>query len=732
MTVRARVKDYEGNAVDRGLLVDPTDITVEEGDRGKISVVLKRRPKGTVAVGISQNPAGVFAVNKQIMRFTPENWSEPQLLWLQAPEDDDATDETAVFTFATRHGGYNGLTPVTVTARVEDNDDVPASSESYPTVSIGDASADEGNASGEIFFEVSLSEPADRLAAVDFRTVAGGTASVGADYRNEWYTVFIPAGRTSTLAAVQIFDDDIDDDGETLIVEISNARLVTWTGGRWPRLDIETARATGTIHNSDPLPKDWLARFGRTVAEHVLEAVETRTRAPRAPGAALTLAGQQAGAASAERELGRARAEGGLADRLRIESDFDRMRGLSGRTMTERELLTGSSFALAGGTQGTGFYTLWGRGAATQFDGREGGLSLDGEVASGMLGADWTGGPVTAGLAVSRSRGDGSYRGEAGGGAITSSLTGVYPWGGYAVNDRLSLWAVTGFGEGTLTLIPEGQAPIETDLDLAMAAAGLRSVLAEASETGGIELALKSDAMGVRTSTARARGLEAEETEVTRLRLGLEGSRPLPFEGGASLTPSIEFGARHDGGDAETGFGVEIGGGLAWSDPRTGLSAELRARGLLSHAAEGFREHGVSGSLSWDPTPASERGLELTMSQTVGVHSASGMDAIFEQGTLARLAAGDSGGDGDTLAQRGYGIRLGYGLAAFGDGFTSKPELGFGLSNGRRDYSLGWRLMREGRYGGSLGLSLEASLRESANDNANPEHAVGARLSARF
>ena len=120
------------------------------------------------------------------------------------------------------------------------------------------------------------------------------------------------------------------------------------------------------------------------------------------------------------------------------------------------------------------------------------------------------------------------------------------------------------------------------------------------------------------------------------------------------------------------------------------------------------------------------------MSQTAGTQSASGMDASFERGTLAGLAAGDIGGDGDTLAQREFGIRLGYGLAALGDGFTSKPGLGFGLSNGQRAYSVGWRLMREDRCGGSFGLSLVASLRESADDNANPELALGTRLSVRF
>ena len=60
------------------------------------------------------------------------------------------------------------------------------------------------------------------------------------------------------------------------------------------------------------------------------------------------------------------------------------------------------------------------------------------------------------------------------------------------------------------------------------------------------------------------------------------------------LTPSAEIGVRHDGGDAETGFGADIGAGVAWSDPKRGLRAELRGRGLLTHESKGFRERGIS------------------------------------------------------------------------------------------------------------------------------------------
>ena len=48
----------------------------------------------------------------------------------------------------------------------------------------------------------------------------------------------------------------------------------------------------------------------------------------------------------------------------------------------------------------SGTVSVWGRGAVTRFDGREGDLAVDGEVASGLFGADWNQGALTAGLLV--------------------------------------------------------------------------------------------------------------------------------------------------------------------------------------------------------------------------------------------------------------------------------------------------------------------------------------------
>ena len=120
------------------------------------------------------------------------------------------------------------------------------------------------------------------------------------------------------------------------------------------------------------------------------------------------------------------------------------------------------------------------------------------------------------------------------------------------------------------------------------------------------------------------------------------------------------------------------------------------------------------------------------------------MDALLSRGTLAGLAANDNGslgsGDsaGDVLGQGRFEMKVGYGLAAFGDRFTVTPEAGFGFSATQRDYSLGWRLTRAGSGPGSLELSMEARRREAANPGpaagagAAPEHEIGLELTARF
>ena len=546
-------------------------------------------------------------------------------------------------------------------------------------------------------FRVTLSLPFPETVTVRYRTL-DRSAKAGLDYLTTTGVLAFAPGETAKVVSVPVLDDDLDEYLEQMELRISDPNV--------REALISRIAGIGSIYNTDPMPKAWIGRFGRTVADQVLDAVDDRMQAKPAPG--------------------------GEADASGL-----------GQPMSERELLSGTSFSLTAETGDGGFVSVWGRGAATHFAGREAGsaqaggdVAVDGEVTTGLLGADWTHGRWTTGLVVTHSQGDGGYRGE-GAGAMASTLTGVWPWTRYALDERLSLWGVAGYGDGSLTLEPRKEdgtraEAIRTDLDLWMAAVGLRGVALDGGDDG-VTLAVKTDAVTVRTASGAVSGtggnLAAAEAEVTRLRLGLEGSRPFPLGDGSVLTPSMEIGLRHDGGDAETGFGAEIGAGIAWRDSERGLGAELRGRGLLAHEAKGFRERGLSASFTWDPETG-DRGPRVSLTQTLGVAAQGGADALLERTTLAGLAAND-----DALQRRRLEARFGYGFAAFGGHFTATPEIAVGLSDAGQDYMLGWRMFRGGSApdGSTLELALEARRLESTSRrNAPPEHAAAIRVTSRF
>ena len=116
--------------------------------------------------------------------------------------------------------------------------------------------------------------------------------------------------------------------------------------------------------------------------------------------------------------------------------------------MTESELMLGSSFHLALGNEGEGAgteatrWTAWGRASSSRFDDNDDGLSVDGEVTTVTLGADAAWDRGLAGMAVSLSEGEGSFRDhpDTGAGEIESSLTSVHPYARLEVSERLSLW----------------------------------------------------------------------------------------------------------------------------------------------------------------------------------------------------------------------------------------------------------------------------------------------------
>ena len=276
-------------------------------------------------------------------------------------------------------------------------------------------------------------------------------------------------------------------------------------------------------------------------------------------------------------------------------------RGLLQMGLGGGDVLSGSAVSLTRETRQGGILSFWSLGAQSHFSGREGALSLGGDVRTTMVGADYAPGPLVTGLSLSHSRGLGEYAG----GQVASAVTGLYPWLGYQATDRITVWGLAGYGAGGLSLTPDGGPALRSGLSMAMAAAGTRGELV-AGGAGGFALAFKADALWVGTSIDGVDGaagrLAATDAAVSRFRTGLEGSRAYTLAGRLSLRPSVEVGLRHDGGDAEIGAGMDVGGGLVVSDSSTGLAVDLRVRMLVMHQAEGFRERGLALSLSYNPT----------------------------------------------------------------------------------------------------------------------------------
>ena len=603
-----------------------------------------------------------------------------------------------------------------------------------PAVSVADARTEEARGAS-LEFAVTLSRALSETVTVRYAT-SDGTASAGSDYRATSGTLTFRPGQTEKTVSVPVLDDELDEGSETLMLAVRNLSPL--------QMSVADPTATGTIVNADRMPKAWIARFGRTVADQVLDALDARMRAKPAPGAEVRLAGQRIGLGplfgagpGGDTVSGKARAPDPEFSRPR---DVGERPGASGSRQDDvgRVLLSGSSFSMTAETAGRGLVSVWGRGAVTRFSGRDGDLSVDGEVATGLLGADWTSGRWTTGLLVTHSLGDGSYRG-ADTGAVTSTLTGVWPWVRHALDDRLSVWGVAGLGEGGLALEPRDAdgartGAIRTGLALRMAAAGLRGIAVDGGNNG-LTLAVKADAAVVRMESDAVSGaggaMAGAEAETTRLRLGLEGSRSFRLGDDSVLTPGMEIALRRDGGDAERGFGAEVGAGLAWSDPQRGLGAELSGRALLTHEAKGFRRHGFGGRFSWDPV-AGDRGPRLSLTRTLGLPGRAGAGTPLGRGALAGPAVDQPG---IAFREPRLEARFGYGLPAFGGRFTSTPEIAVGLSESGRDYILGWRLMRGGDApdGSALEIALEARRRVSPSSRSTPpEHAVGIRMISRF
>ena len=400
---------------------------------------------------------------------------------------------------------------------------------------------------------------------------------------------------------------------------------------------------------------------------------------------------------------------------------------LDNGTFDLSRLLANSSFTMQLGAADNGSgglfgnLTFWGSGDYRSISGGSPqSVDYDGSVLGANLGIDTRiGADMLAGVSLAQTSGTVDYTASNVSGELTTSVTSVNPYLGWQMPGGMNLWAMAGYGTGDVEIEDQSAAAQSSDLTQQMFAVGASGPLLSSDDaSGGTSLRLKGEAAFTRADIDGSGSLESMSLSASRQRLVLEGVYDHKLASGATFSPSLEIGLRNDGGDGETGNGIEAGGGLRYSDRASGVTIGARVRTLLSHGGD-YEELGVSGLIRIDPG-TSGQGLSFGLQPAWG-QAASGVQQLWEAGTTGVGLPAEQ--DAARLhAEVGYGLDSAPGLGVV----TPYAVLGL-AGESTRTVRMGtrWQLAAD------ASLSLEGSRFEAANDDG-PQHGLILRAALRW
>ena len=445
----------------------------------------------------------------------------------------------------------------------------------------------------------------------------------------------------------------------------------------------EASTTFGVIVATDPLEKavlnDALAAIGRSMLSSTANVIGSRFELA-ATGAQSSLGGVRFGG-SLSPEMQRLMAGGdpfAMQDRLEERALFGGSGSAGfggagfggGYGLTADRLLSGTSFNMplnALGTGGGTSFAIWGAGDLASFEGEPDDGMYDGSASAGFIGVDARGDGWLAGVSVSRSGAEADYtfdgivQGGGTGGTLETAVTAFHPYARLEVGPDSEVWVIGGFGGGEADLSRTHVAGAQSsDLSMSMVIGGLRRALA--LEFGGADLSLRGDAGVVNLETdSGAMAIDGLSASASRLRLGLEAA----WEG-ESATPFVEVSGRFDGGDGQTGGGIELAGGIRVLSPETGFGLEAKGRVLAMHTGEGYSESGIGVTASFEP--GGGQGITFRLSPRWG-GSADSTDLFWDEVGSMRDASQYAYGY-DRAQTWGVDAALGYGF-----GLRSVPGL---------------------------------------------------------
>ena len=700
-----------------GVKVVPDDgLPVPEGGSAEYTVELNTAPAMTEIVTITLGRSGsggdadLTAITETVteggeytLTFNNSNWDIPQTVTVSAKEDDDGVDGIAAFTHSVTSSDmasdYDGIGVGSARTFEEDNDPIGVTV-SAPVLVVPEG----GSAQYTVVLDtkptdsVRIEPDPDALGDTNL-TVSPAVLTFTVD---DWYKP-----QTITVWAAEDTDRL---DGTTIITH----SVFSDEDDIYDQIDDASPRSVGSVTaiEDDDERNVIQARFRRLNAEILSKhALTVADAANRTIGERMDdPCGEQAAAYTLA---------GGSTLSHKFQSNA---RTIEDGTLTLEDVLAGSSFRLplaaANDDRTGGGPVVWGRGERQVLESEESAFAWDGTVLTGQIGIDsCLLENLLTGFALSRSIGEFDYSDGTGpapvSGDYESRMSSMHPYFGWSSPQGLGLWAALGFARGEIEIDDAVAGRQMSDTSLRTAATGASGpVMSDGSLIAGgtTTLMLKGEALVARAEVAGNDDLiEKQTVNARRLRLVLEGGHERALASGGSLTPSLELGLRHDGGDGATGNGIEIGGSLRYRDPVAGLAIEGNGRVLTGQGD--YREWGLGGSFRLDPDAAG-RGLSFSLTPTWG-ETSSGVARLWDQ-DVAALATDDTAAN-DNVPQMRLDSELGYGFGVFGGHGLLTPYGGFTLAGeGSRRYRIGSRF----EIAPAFNLSLEGDHREPANDAA--------------
>ena len=197
---------------DAGVSVSESSLTIAEGSSGTYTIVLDSQPTADVTVTINDPTDNTDVTGEPAsLTFSSTDWNSPKTVTVNAAQDADAEDETATVTHAvtSTDSSYSGASANNVAVSVTDD-------EVTVTVSFGQANytVAEGD---PVSVTVTLSADPERTVVIPLtHTPQGNTTST--DYSGVPANVTFSTGQMSQTIAFTATQDDVDDDGESVLL----------------------------------------------------------------------------------------------------------------------------------------------------------------------------------------------------------------------------------------------------------------------------------------------------------------------------------------------------------------------------------------------------------------------------------------------------------------------------------------------------------------------------------